>query len=198
MKGQAACPLPPVLPQGLPRSLPGPHHPLPPRVSSTVAKLSNKSLTSAGYHPHPRSPSCFFCHFHLQGTGSRLLLPGRNTAFCCLRKDVGGERVPGAKWGGKNLQSEPQKLFLPSVLIPSRPQPWPSPQNILDPAALDPSPPVIPISTYRRTGKVSSISLASPTTCPAHGAHAFTSQQICGRRSQISHSLGWFCIRNLL
>lgn len=57
----------------------------------------------------------------------------------------------------QNLQSELQKLFLPNVLIPSRPQPWPSPQNTFDPAALDPSPPEIPINTYRRKGKVTGV-----------------------------------------
>lgn len=86
------------LPPGSAMSPLGPYQPFSHRVSTTVAEFSNKSLTRAGYHPHPRSPSCCFCHFCLQGTGSRLLLPARNTASCCLRKEVGGERIPRAKW----------------------------------------------------------------------------------------------------
>lgn len=78
----------------------GSYHPFSHRVSTTVAEFSKRSLTRAGYRLHPRSPSCFFCHFCLQGTGSRLLLPARNTASCCLRKEVGGERIPRAKWRG--------------------------------------------------------------------------------------------------
>lgn len=85
------------------------------RVSAIVAESSSTSLTRAGYHPHPRSPSCCLCHLCLQGTGSRLLLPARHTASCCLGKEVGGERIPRAEWGGticsQNSKSSPCPAF---------------------------------------------------------------------------------------